>query len=761
MKRITLSILIIMLVIALMPAGLPGAPAEEAFAATTISTIDLTYDADKVVNNTHLTEAEVNYAFLETMGTTTKGVELIQGESTLMREWSEEGTWGAVASDAYLDDRFVYALSFGMYLSDGYDLPSSVTSYTGHDVYKPAKISDFPDLTIKVNGAKKENAAIYYNQVTEDLRALIVFVPFDSKPSTEEIKPTINEIKIFDMNGEDISGKTIELGAGDTYTFSSEVNGLRLDDEAYKKVSWTVTGAAKTGTTMDATTGKLTIASDEPASTGAIKVIATSTYDNTKSQSTSVTVREGLTIDRVVAGVSAGFTTKAFKGADTEIWAVAEGSHPNKTISWTLTGNKSADTKIIPNPNGAEGQWVLKVAKDETATTLTAKAYSNYDNSKYDTITFTVNNITYIKTVNLNYDVTKLGLSANASESDVNRNVPKAISVDVTGMTLSEQEIGIVKIYPTGVEGAGEIKLDPTKDYYIYYGFHLDEGYDVPDSYKKYKHPDLIAVENLSGLTVNVNGTKNGKVYFQYADEYRTVYLMAPISKEVAAAVPATDDGGTVAPGEAVPGSETDDASDNAADTVEAATINYGTIDTGITKGNSKTTVKLTGLKDKTYTGKKIKQTLTLKYKKTKLKVNKDYKLTYKNNKNVGLATITIKGLGKYKGTFKQTFRIIPKKAAISKVTPTTKAATVKWKAIKTKMSKKKITGYQVQYSTSSKFKASVTKLKNVKGAAKKSVKITKLKAKKKYYFRIRTYMKVGKKTYYSKWSAKKSAKVK
>ena len=758
MKRITLSILIIMLVIAFMPAGLPGAPAEEAFAATTISILNLTYDKENIVLNTHFTVGEVaemvsKYAKLEAVA----GCSIWENQYPFICRKYAGDQWGEdMDHPSMISDIYDYAIGYLIYLDDDYEFPEKVNTHKGNDHAGP--ITDAEGLTVNVNGEKRTDLEFYYSD--EGYRTITIFVPI-GKPSTEEIKPTINEIKIFDMNGEDISGKTIELGAGDTYTFSSEVNGLRLDEEAYKKVSWSVTGAAKIGTTMDATTGKLTIASDEPASTGTIKVIATSTYDNTKSQSTSVTVREGLTIDRVVAGVSAGFTTKAFKGADTEIWAVAEGSHPNKTISWTLTGNKSADTQIIPNPNGAEGQWVLKVAKDETATTLTAKAYSNYDNSKYDTITFTVNNITYIKTVNLNYDVTKLGLSANASESDVNRNVPKAISVDVTGMTLSEQEIGIIKIYPTGVEGPGEIKLDPTKDYYIYYGFHLDEGYDVPDSYKKYKHPDLIAVENLSGLTVNVNGTKNGKVYFQYADEYRTVYLMAPISKEVAAAVPVSDDGSSVAPGSAVPGAADGGASDTAADTVEAATINYGTIDTGITKGSSKTTVKLTGLKDKTYTGKKIKQTLTLKYKKTKLKVNKDYKMTYKNNKNVGLATITIRGIGKYKGTFKQTFRIIPKKAAISKVTPATKAATVKWKAIKTKMSKKKITGYQVQYSTSSKFKASVTKLKTVKGAAKKSVKITKLKAKKKYYFRIRTYMKVGKKTYYSKWSAKKSAKVK
>jgi hypothetical protein len=38
---------------------------------------------------------------------------------------------------------------------------------------------------------------------------------------------------------------------------------------------------------------------------------------------------------------------------------------------------------------------------------------------------------------------------------------------------------------------------------------------------------------------------------------------------------------------------------------------------------------------------------------------------------------------------------------------------------------------------------------------------IKKLKAGKKYYVRIRTHKKVGKKKYYSKWSARKTVKVK
>ena len=73
---------------------------------------------------------------------------------------------------------------------------------------------------------------------------------------------------------------------------------------------------------------------------------------------------------------------------------------------------------------------------------------------------------------------------------------------------------------------------------------------------------------------------------------------------------------------------------------------------------------------------------------------------------------------------------------------------TVKWKK------KSGITGYQIQYSTNSKFKKGNKSIK-IKNAKTISKKITKLKAAKKYYVRIRTYK--GKK--YSKWSKVKSIK--
>ena len=84
----------------------------------------------------------------------------------------------------------------------------------------------------------------------------------------------------------------------------------------------------------------------------------------------------------------------------------------------------------------------------------------------------------------------------------------------------------------------------------------------------------------------------------------------------------------------------------------------------------------------------------------------------------------------------------------ITSVKAQSKAFTVQWKK------KSGITGYQIQYTTNSKFKKGNKSIK-IKNAKTISKKITKLKAAKKYYVRIRTYK--GKK--YSKWSKVKSIK--
>lgn len=73
-------------------------------------------------------------------------------------------------------------------------------------------------------------------------------------------------------------------------------------------------------------------------------------------------------------------------------------------------------------------------------------------------------------------------------------------------------------------------------------------------------------------------------------------------------------------------------------------------------------------------------------------------------------------------------------------------------------MAASRITGYQIQLATDSKFTKN-KRLVTAKGYTKTSKKVTKLKGGKKYFVRIRTYKTAGGKNYYSPWSKAKTVK--
>lgn len=169
---------------------------------------------------------------------------------------------------------------------------------------------------------------------------------------------------------------------------------------------------------------------------------------------------------------------------------------------------------------------------------------------------------------------------------------------------------------------------------------------------------------------------------------------------------------------------------------------------------------KISSISNQTYTGKNIKPSVTVKYGSKVLKAGTDYTLKYSNNKAVGKAVVTITGKGSYAGTVTKTFTICPKSTTISKVTAKSKGFEIKWKR-----QSSQTTGYQIQYSTSSKFTAKTTKTLNISKNKTVSKKVTKLKGNQKYYVRIRTYKTVtvsGKsQKIYSGWSKSKTVRTK
>lgn len=154
-----------------------------------------------------------------------------------------------------------------------------------------------------------------------------------------------------------------------------------------------------------------------------------------------------------------------------------------------------------------------------------------------------------------------------------------------------------------------------------------------------------------------------------------------------------------------------------------------------------------------TYSGKAKTPAVTVTLNGKKLVSGTDYVLKYSNNINIGRAKIKVLGIGKYTGKVISGFNIKPKATSIIKVKAAKKAITVKWKKAGS------VTGYQIQYGLKKNFKGA--KKITIRKAGTVSKKITKLKTKKYYYIRIRTFKTVSGKTFYSAWSKAKKAKTK
>ena len=161
----------------------------------------------------------------------------------------------------------------------------------------------------------------------------------------------------------------------------------------------------------------------------------------------------------------------------------------------------------------------------------------------------------------------------------------------------------------------------------------------------------------------------------------------------------------------------------------------------------------VSGISNKSYTGKNITQSITVKYNGKTLKNGTDYTVSYSSNKKIGTATVKIAGKGSYTGTITTTFKINPAKQEIQKLTAKSKAFFVDW------AQKGSASGYEIQYATNSKF----TSAKKVTITSNKTDKTTvsKLSGKKKYYVRVRSYTTVKGTKYYGAWSASKSVTTK
>ena len=155
--------------------------------------------------------------------------------------------------------------------------------------------------------------------------------------------------------------------------------------------------------------------------------------------------------------------------------------------------------------------------------------------------------------------------------------------------------------------------------------------------------------------------------------------------------------------------------------------------------------------KTRSYTGRWVKPNVTLKVGKVKLKKNRDYTLVYRNNLQIGKASVVIRGMGNFTGKKTVTFKIVPQTPKIQKLKKNKKSFVI------TYSSGKMVHGYRMEVSTASSFAAKKTQKYILNGNRFEACGLKKGT----YYIRVKAYYSKKGKRYESGYTSKRKIKIK
>ena len=456
-------------------------------------------------------------------------------------------------------------------------------------------------------------------------------------------------------------------------------------------------------------------------------------------------------------------------------------SHPLGAITGAFKNNKTIKTVVIPD--------TVKYIDDESFYGCTALESVTFGNGVEEIGDYAFENCTSLSKVYIPVSVKKIGAEAFGytfgSELTLNKNFSMTCAKDSAaekyakenGITYDTYQVKIDELAVSGIKDKEYTGKPVTQNIVIKNGnVVLDEGTDYTVTYSA----------NTKVGTVDVTMTGTGS----YIGEIKSSFDILPAKQQIQKLetrfkgffIDWAQKGS--ATGYEIEYSTNADFKDSTVKKLTANKPDTLTI-SGLTAGNkyyvrvrSYTTVgekvyygawsdsknittakyditksAISGISTKTYTGKNITQSVKVKYNGKTLKSGIDYTVSYSSNKNVGTATVKITGKGQYGGTVSKTFKINPAKQKIQKLTAKSKAFFIDW------AQKGSATGYEVQYTTNSKF----TGAKKLDVANNKTDKMTisKLSANKKYYVKVRSYTLVKGTKYYGEWSAVKSVTTK
>lgn len=409
-----------------------------------------------------------------------------------------------------------------------------------------------------------------------------------------------------------IQQNDVSVKAGSSYTFSAVVEGTVTD----KTVSWSVENALSSQTKIS-NAGVLTVGEDETAET--ITVRATSNGDPRKSDERTVTV---LAEDPVIESVKiTPVDPTLYPGTEQQFSVEVTGTQTDKSVTWGISGTCTSDKTTITQ------EGLLKVGADEKTPSFRVTAVSNADGCTSDSVLVYIKQKTIINEIRFTLDTSAFELTPAYTEDEMDDIIRSAFGYDDSTFYCRSWE----GLYYKYINEDGQVSwiscnesdeyIDPNKEYAAgVLGLSIDNsvGKDWPDSVKAFN--DLGLSGDVSGFDVYVNDVKRDDIWME-----------------------GWDTGGDV------------------------RTYFYVPLKFDITKAT------VTGIKEKTYTGKALAQSPTVKFGDKLLVKGTDYTLTYKNNTNAGTATVAINGKGNFEGKISKTFKINP--ASLSSCTNLTFAA--------------------------------------------------------------------------------------
>lgn len=579
-KRLIAIVLAVMMVVGVIPEAQVVQAAE-----SIITRVDLTYDAEKIELNTAWTERDVNYRVYDYTDEMTQGCHLLYGMLQYYNE-TAKGPYGIGDGTNNINNERKYIIDYCLELDKeegNYDWCDEIKSLTS--LYPIATAESCPEFQVYVNGVKRTDFYIMYSGSGID-----IYVPLEPASTTPIV------------TGIDIEGNDVSVEVGGTHTFSASVTGSVTD----KSVNWSVEGANSTATSITSA-GKLTVGNDETAET--ITVKATSVADSTKTATKSVTVLEQAPmIDKVT--VTPSEDVKVGQKGKLQFEVSVEGTQVDKSVTWSIKYQYSADTKISQD-------GLLTVGKNESANGIEVTVTPNQDSSKAESVWVTIVPLVKMSSIALTYDADILKLNPHYTEGEVNSRANE--SQGVTSENVSFYAEGI-KYYNDDYKcwygiGDGTDSVSKDKQYGIMYRIYPDSGYDWIDevwTLTEY-HPVATSVD-CPNFEVTINGEKCTNFTIQYDTSYGYIDICVPIE-------------------------------------LVQLSIEDVTVDK---------------IEDKKYTGSEITPEPIVKLDEVVLTKGVDYTLVYEDNINAGTATVKINGIGNYTGTKIVTFNII-KDNAINK----------------------------------------------------------------------------------------------